>query len=73
MGTARVDEPPPSAEAVRVERELGERGWEVSSHLLWVAVARRGGEVEQAEGHSREEALARLVEALRLDEGARLP
>ena len=73
MGATRVEEPPPTEETERIERDLRSRGWEVSSHLVWVAVARRGAELEEAEGQTREEALARLVEVLRLEEGGRLP
>ncbi|HNU83252.1 MAG: hypothetical protein GX178_11970 [Acidobacteria bacterium] len=72
MSTTTV-EPAPAAATERLVRELQERGWEVSSRLRWVAVARRGVEVEEADGATCLEALVRLAEALRLEEGARLP
>jgi hypothetical protein len=51
-----------------VERELATRGWKVQSHLMWVAEARRGREVEQGVGRTKDEAYAQLQQLTMLDE-----
>ena len=51
-----------------VEHELATRGWRVQSHLMWVAEARRGREVEQAVGRTKDEAYDQLRQLTALDE-----
>jgi hypothetical protein len=51
-----------------VEHELATRGWQVQSHLMWVAEARRGREVEQAVGRTKDEAYDQLRQLTDLDE-----
>ncbi len=51
-----------------VERELAARGWRTQSHLMWVAEARRGREVEQAVGRTKDEAYDQLQHLTTLDE-----
>ena len=72
MSTTTV-EPAPAAATERLVRELQERGWEVSSRMRWVAVARRVVEVEEADGATCLEALVRLGEAVGRGEAPRLP
>lgn len=52
----------------QVERALVTRGWDVRSRLMWVAEARRGREVEQTVGTTKDEAYEQLQQITRLDE-----
>jgi hypothetical protein len=52
----------------QVERLLVESGWNVRSRLMWVAEARRGREIEQAVGATKDEAYDQLQQLTRLDE-----
>jgi hypothetical protein len=49
-------------------RELASRGWRVDGRLMWVAEARRGREVEQAVGRTKDEAYEQLQQMTKLDE-----
>lgn len=51
-----------------VERELIARGWTVRAQLMWVAEARRGREIEQAVGTTREDAYDQLEQLTKVDE-----
>ena len=51
-----------------LERELASRGWRVEGRLMWVAEARRGREVEQAVGRTKDEAYEQLQQLTKLDE-----
>lgn len=56
-----------------IERELGRRGWRVQSRLMWVAEARRGREVEQAVGRTKDEAYDQLQQLTTIDEMPGVP
>ena len=49
------------------EAALTDDGWTVRTRLGWVAVARKGAEVEEVTGASKAEALERLQELVRAD------
>jgi hypothetical protein len=51
-----------------IERELASRGWRVEGRLMWVAEARRGREVEQAVGRTKDEAYDQVQQMTKLDE-----
>jgi hypothetical protein len=51
-----------------LERELASRGWRVEGRLMWVAEARRGREVEQAVGRTKDEAYEQVQQMTKLDE-----
>jgi hypothetical protein len=54
----------------QVERLLVAHGWSVRSRLMWVAEARRGREVEQATGATKDDAYEQLQQLTKLDEVA---
>lgn len=56
-----------------VLRELRAAGWEVHWNVTWQASARRGKDWEEVTGRTREEALARLREAVGLHESDGCP
>jgi len=51
-----------------VEQALAADGWSVHAHLKWVAEARRGGELEEATGGSRPEAIRHLQQLVKADQ-----
>jgi len=61
------------ADGKRLADELAGRGWKVQARLAWVVEARRDREVEQAIGRTRAEALAHLIQLLRVEEVGHLP
>lgn len=55
-------------EGDEVEQALAGEGWSVHAHLRWVAEARRGGELEEATGGSRADALRHLHQLVKADQ-----
>lgn len=55
------------------ERLLLSQGWAVRSQLMWVAEARRGWDIEQGVGATKEEAYERLQQLTKLDELTGVP
>lgn len=56
------------SKGAEAEQSLAAEGWSVRSHLKWVAEARRGGELDEATGGSRDEALRHLQELVKADQ-----
>jgi hypothetical protein len=56
-----------------VERALVTLGWSVQSHLMWVAEARRGHDIEQAVARTKDEAYDQLQHLTKLDELTGVP